>query len=273
LVEAGVVSTELVANAKRVLKQTPGKNLAEILSDMGAHEADVLPVVAEMARLPFERVDAKDMSAFDAKAVQRLGPKFCQTNVVLPLRREGSRLVVGTSSPHDVFVLDDVKRQLGVPSIKHVLVTAGDIKAVIDTLTDGEAEDYDVEEMLIDVDEDDVEVLKDQLQDADAKDADSSPVVRLVNHIIQSALKENASDIHIEPDERELKVRLRIDGVLFDLMNPPKKMHAAMTSRIKIMSNLDIAERRAAPPGRPHPGHGARSQARPARLHHPHLAR
>ncbi|MHC4589305.1 MAG: GspE/PulE family protein, partial [Planctomycetota bacterium] len=250
LVEAGVVSTELVANAKRVLKQTPGKNLAEILSDMGAHEADVLPVVAEMARLPFERVDAKDMSAFDAKAVQRLGPKFCQTNVVLPLRREGSRLVVGTSSPHDVFVLDDVKRQLGVPSIKHVLVTAGDIKAVIDTLTDGEAEDYDVEEMLIDVDEDDVEVLKDQLQDADAKDADSSPVVRLVNHIIQSALKENASDIHIEPDERELKVRLRIDGVLFDLMNPPKKMHAAMTSRIKIMSNLDIAERRLPQDGR-----------------------
>ena len=106
---------------------------------MGAHEADVLPVVAELARLPFVRVDAKDMSAFDAKAVQRLGPKFCQNNLVLPLGREGSRLVVGTSSPHDVFVLDDVKRQLGVPSIKHVLVTAGDIKAVIDTLTDGEA--------------------------------------------------------------------------------------------------------------------------------------
>jgi type IV pilus assembly protein PilB len=250
LVEAGVVSSEMMANAKRVLKQTPGKHLAEVLTEMGAHEADVLPVVAELARLPFERVNAKDMSAFDAKAVQRLGPKFCQTNLVLPLRREGSRLVVGTASPHDVFVLDDVKRQLGVPTVKHVLVTTGDIKAVIDTLTDGEAEDYDVEEMLIDVDEDDVEVMKEQLQDADAKDADSSPVVRLVNHIIQSALKESASDIHIEPDERDLKVRLRIDGVLFDLMNPPKKMHAAMTSRIKIMSNLDIAERRLPQDGR-----------------------
>jgi hypothetical protein len=81
LVEAGVVSSEMMANAKRVLKQTPGKHLAEVLTEMGAHEADVLPVVAELARLPFERVNAKDMSAFDAKAVQRLGPKFCQTNL------------------------------------------------------------------------------------------------------------------------------------------------------------------------------------------------
>jgi type IV pilus assembly protein PilB len=250
LVEAGVVSSEMLANAQRVLKQTPGKHLAEILSDMGVHESDLQPLVAEQARLPFERVDASNIRNFDAKAVHRLGPKYCMNNLVLPLRREGSRYVVGTVSPHDVFVLDDVKRQLGAPTIKQVLVTAGDIKAVIDTLTDGESEDYDVEEMLVDVDEDDVEVMKEELSDADAKDAESSPVVRLVNHIIQSALKEGASDIHIEPDEKDLKVRLRIDGVLFDLMNPPKKMHAAMTSRIKIMSNLDIAERRLPQDGR-----------------------
>jgi type IV pilus assembly protein PilB len=250
LTEAGVVSAEMLANAQRVLKQTPGKHLADVLTDMGAHEADVQPIVAEQARLPFERVDPSNIRNFDVKAVHRLSPKYCMNNLVLPLRREGSRLVVGTVSPHDVFVLDDVKRQLGAPTIKQVLLTAGDIKAVIDTLTDGEAEDYDVEEMLIDVDEDDVEVMKEELSDADAKDAESSPVVRLVNHIIQSALKEGASDIHIEPDERELKVRLRIDGVLFDLMNPPKKMHPAMTSRLKIMSNLDIAERRLPQDGR-----------------------
>jgi type IV pilus assembly protein PilB len=250
LLAAGVVSPEILANAQRVLKQTPGKHLAEILMDMGVHEGDVQPLVAEQARLPFERVDPSNIRNFDAKAVHRLGPKYCMTNLILPLRREGSRLVVGTVSPHDVFVLDDVKRQLGAPTIKQVLVTTGDIKAVIDTLTDGESEDYDVEEMLVDVDEDDVEVIKEQMSDADAKDAESSPVVRLVNHIIQSALKEGASDIHIEPDERDLKVRLRIDGVLFDLMNPPKKMHAAMTSRIKIMSNLDIAERRLPQDGR-----------------------
>ncbi len=250
LVNAGVISAEMVASAQRVAKQSPGKSVADILIDMGADEADILEVVAQYARLPFERVDANDMAGFEAKAVQRLTPKFCQQNRVLPLRREGSRLVVGTASPDDVFVLDDIKRQLGVPAVKHVLVPASDIKAVIDTLTEGEAEDYDVEEMLVDVDEDDVEVRESDLQDADIKDADSSPVVRLVNHLIQSALKEGASDIHIEPGEKDMKVRLRIDGVLFDLMNPPKKMHASITSRIKIMANLDIAERRLPQDGR-----------------------
>jgi len=81
-------------------------------------------------------------------------------------------------------------------------------------------------------------------------EAESSPIVRYVNHIIQTALKEGASDIHIEPDEKTLKVRFRIDGILFESMSPPKKMHAAITSRLKIMANLDIAERRLPQDGR-----------------------
>ncbi len=250
LIESGVISTEMVTSAQRVMKQSPGRNLGDILVDMGADEPDVLKIVAEHSRLPFERVDANAADAYEARAVQRLTPKYCQTNRALPLRREGARLVVGTAGPDDVFVLDDIKRLLGVPSIKHVLVPATDIRAVVDSLTDGEAEDYDVEEMLVDIEEDDIEVKSDEVNDADAKDADSSPVVRLVNHLIQAALKEGASDIHVEPGEKDLKVRFRIDGILFDFMNPPKKMHAAMVSRIKIMANLDIAERRLPQDGR-----------------------
>ena len=250
LIEAGVIDTEMVSNAQRVMKQTPGRNLGDILVDMGVDEADVLKTVAEYSRLPFERVDVNANDSYDAKGVHRLTPKFCQTNRALPLRREGTRLVVGTASPDDVFVLDDIKRRLGVSSIKHVLVPSTDIRAVVDALTDGEAEDYDVEGMLVDIEEDDIEVRHDEIDDDDAKDADSSPVVRLVNHLIQGALKEGASDIHIEPGEKDLKVRFRIDGILFDFMNPPKKMHAAMISRIKIMSNLDIAERRLPQDGR-----------------------
>ncbi len=250
LIESGVISTEMVTSAQRVMKQSPGRNLGDILVDMGADEPDVLKIVAEHSRLPFERVDANAADAYEAKAVHRLTPKYCQTNRALPLRREGARLVVGTAGPDDVFVLDDIKRLLGVPSIKHVLVPATDIRAVVDSLTDGEAEDYDVEGMLVDIEEDDIEVKSDEVNDADAKDADSSPVVRLVNHLIQAALKEGASDIHVEPGEKDLKVRFRIDGILFDFMNPPKKMHAAMVSRIKIMSNLDIAERRLPQDGR-----------------------
>jgi type IV pilus assembly protein PilB len=109
----------------------------------------------------------------------------------------------------------------------------------------------DLESILANVDDDDVAVEKDNANERDLDgEAESSPIVRYVNHIIQSAVKEGASDIHIEPDEKVMKVRFRIDGVLFEMMTPPRKMHAALTSRIKIMSNLDIAERRLPQDGR-----------------------
>ncbi len=102
-----------------------------------------------------------------------------------------------------------------------------------------------------DYEEDDVEFEKREESETDLEaEAESSPVVRYVNHIIQTALQEGASDIHIEPGEKHLKVRLRIDGILYEAMNPPKKMHAALTSRLKIMANLDIAERRLPQDGR-----------------------
>jgi type IV pilus assembly protein PilB len=250
LVERGVITTEQLASAQRVMKQTPGKRISQVLIETGVDEIGVQQVVAELNRLPFERISPEDDHAYDLKALNKLSQEFCKTQLVMPLRREGARLVVGTVNPDDVFLLDDVKRRLGVASIKHVLVTGYDIRGVIELLGEAEAEDVDVDEILADVDEDDVEVVKDDADDADVSDAESSPVVRYVNHIIQTAVKEGASDIHVEPEEKSLKVRFRIDGVLFEMMSPPRKMHAALTSRIKIMANLDIAERRLPQDGR-----------------------
>ncbi len=250
LLDRGVVESEQLDAAQRVLKQTPGRHLSEILIEMGVDEAAVQEAVASESRLPFARAEVNDSDSFDAKLLNRLGPEYCKENLVLPLRREGSRLLIGTASPDDVFLLDDVKRRLGVTSVKHVLVTAGDIRGIVEAMTEDDADDYNVDEILSDVDEDDVEVVQDEEDDADIQEAASSPVIRFVNHIIQSAMKESASDIHIEPEEKALRVRFRIDGVLFDVMNPPKRMHAAITSRIKIMANLDIAERRLPQDGR-----------------------
>ena len=250
LVERGIISNQQLANAERVIKQTPGRRLAQVLVEMGADEAHIQAAVAAISRLPFQRVDPEDHESFDLKSINKLGPEYCKTNYVMPLRREGSRLLVGTVNPDDVFRLDDVKRRLGVPAVKHVLVTSQDIFAVVDSLNEQvEADEFDVDDILADVDEDDVEVLR-QDEEEDDDGSDSSPVVRYVNHIIQTALKEGASDIHIEPDEKKLKVRFRIDGVLFEMMNPPRKMHASLTSRVKIMANLDIAERRLPQDGR-----------------------
>jgi len=251
LLERGIVDPERLSTAQRVLKQTPGKRLAALLVEMGTDEAAVQSAVASLARIPFERIDLRHAGSFDERAIARLGADFCREHLVLPLRNEGTRLVVGTVQPDDVFLLDEVKRRLGLAAVKHVLVTGADVAAALQTLTEANAEEIDVDDILANVDEDDVEVEK----EADAGDgieaeAESSPVVRYVNHIIQTAVKEGASDIHIEPDDRTLKVRFRIDGVLFEAMNPPRKMHAALTSRIKIMANLDIAERRMPQDGR-----------------------
>jgi type IV pilus assembly protein PilB len=250
LLRQGVVTGEQIATGERVAKQTPGKPMSQILIELGVDEVGVQEAVARLARLPFERIDANSPKALEHKAFTRLGAEFCKAQLVLPLRREGARLVVGTTSPDDVFLLDDVKRRLGVASVKHVLVTARDIYNLIEGLDEAKTDEYDVDQILADVDVDDVEVEKDVANESDLEDAESSPVVRYVNHIIQTAVKEGASDIHIEPEDKALKVRFRIDGVLFEMMNPPKKMHAALTSRIKIMANLDIAERRLPQDGR-----------------------
>ena len=245
-----VITTEQLASAKRVLKQTPGKRLPLILIEMGIEEAGIRQVEAELARLPFERVKSGDPGAYDFKGLSRLGSEFCKENLVLPLRREPGCVTIGSANPHDLFLLDDVRRKLGVQAIRHVLVPASDIRNLIESQSEKDIQEYNVDEILADVDEDDVAVVQDEAADADMEDAESSPVVRYVNHIIQTAVKEGASDIHIEPEEKTLKVRFRIDGVLFEMMNPPRKMHAAITSRLKIMANLDIAERRLPQDGR-----------------------
>ncbi len=256
LAERGIATAEQLLAAERLRKQAPGRNLVEILKEQGVDERAAQSVVAELARMTFESIDPKAPNCFDRALVSSLSAEFCRTHHVLPLRREGGRVVVATASPEDVFLLDEVKRRLGVPAVRHVLSTAGDIAGALQQANEAaersKSDDFDLESILAGVgDEDEVEVEKEDVNERDFEaEAESSPVVKYVNHIIQVALKEGASDIHIEPDEKVLKVRMRIDGVLFEMLTPPRKMHAALTSRIKIMSNLDIAERRLPQDGR-----------------------
>ena len=246
---AGTLDAASLETARRLTEESGGRSMASVLLEMGIEEQAIQSAVAEQAQIPFLRIDADTV---DRASLQRLGADFCRDRLVVPVQSEGARTIVGTTVPDDVFLLDDVKRRLGISVVRHVLVCAGDVeKAILAIEGGGDNAVSDVEAILADVDEDDVEVEK---QDDEATDleseAESSPVVRYVNHIIQSALKEGASDIHIEPGEKTLKVRLRIDGILFEMMSPPRKMHGALTSRIKIMANLDIAERRLPQDGR-----------------------
>jgi len=252
LLASGAATQQQVTSAKTVLKQSPGQRLVDVLIEQGADEAAIQRIVAETARLPFERVDTSKIDeSVDGALVQRLSTTYCKEHRVLPLRREGMRVVLGVTHPENVFLLDDVRRRLGVAALKVVVVTSGDITATLEQFGETQTDDVDVDEILSDIDEDDVQLQKSEQQEVDLeKQAGESPVIRYVNFILQTASKEGASDIHIEPQEGRLKVRFRIDGVLFEMMNPPAAMAAAITSRLKIMANLDISERRLPQDGR-----------------------
>ena len=255
LVGRDCVPAEAITAAQQVLRQSPGRRLTDILVEQGADEAAVQEVVADLAGITFERVDlsAGLEGGFDGMLLQRLGVDFCKARGVLPLRTEGSRVVVGVTRADDVVLVDEVKSKLGVASIKLVLVTASDVRGALELTGEVESEDVDVNELLAGVDEADVEVSESK---SDAHEVDleqqagESPVIRYVNYIIQSAVKEGASDIHVEPQEKKIRVRFRMDGVLFEMMQPPVSMAAAIVSRLKIMADLDISERRVPQDGR-----------------------
>ncbi|MFK7884432.1 MAG: GspE/PulE family protein [Phycisphaerales bacterium] len=254
LLETETITRGEMTAADQVLSQSPGRSLISILIEQGADEAPIQAIIAEMAGVPFQRVDLQAGldGGFDGKMLQRLGADFCKSNLVLPLRVDGTRVVIGCTEPDNVFLIDEIRTRLSVPSVKIVLITAGDIKGALELIGEDTSDSDDISEILADVDEGDVEVSREESAEAvdlEAR-AGESPVIRYVNYIIQAAVKEGASDIHVEPGEKKLKVRFRIDGVLFEMMNPPPGMSAAIVSRLKIMADLDISERRVPQDGR-----------------------
>ncbi|MEX0743967.1 MAG: ATPase, T2SS/T4P/T4SS family [Phycisphaeraceae bacterium] len=249
LLEAGAITANQLGIARAALKAAPARGLAALLIEGGADEALVQQAAAGLAGMPFEAID---LGAVDAtKQIDKLGMDFCTANGVLPLRTAGGRIVVGVTHPDNLRVLDEVRHKLG-QSVKPVVVCPSELFAFVEGRKQEEGESSaEVDEIIGDMNEDEVEVVQTQEENLDLeKMAGESPVIRLVNYLIFNAVKEGASDIHIEPQEKKLGIRYRIDGVLFDTMSPPHHMHAAIISRLKIMANLDISERRLPQDGR-----------------------
>jgi type IV pilus assembly protein PilB len=169
--------------------------------------------------------------------------------VVIPVNRAGSTLILATSDPSNNFALDDIKFLTGY-NIQPVVASEDSIKRAIDRYYD---QTSSLDDVMGDFDDSDIDLVHDA-DDVDvgelAKASEDAPVVKLVNLILTDAVKKAASDIHIEPYEKTFRVRYRIDGVLYEVMKPPMKLKNAITSRLKIMSELDIAERRLPQDGR-----------------------
>ncbi len=254
LLSRNVVNQEKLGQALAMIKSSPGRRLAEVLIEQGCEESALMICLAEVSGLSFERIDfGKGLEGgFDGQMLQRLTGDFCRSNAVIPLRTDGNRVIVATTQADNVFLLDALRERLGVASVKLVLTTSDDIRAALEVVGANKEEATDVNDILSSVDDGDVQVEETKETEAASleKDAKESPVIRYVNHILQLALQQGASDIHIEPSEKKLKVRFRIDGELYEVLNPPQSMGPALTSRIKIMANLAIDERRLPQDGR-----------------------
>ncbi len=185
----------------------------------------------------------------EADVIRHVPADIAQKYQIVPVNRAGSTLIVAMNDPSNLFAIDDLKFMTGF-NIEVVVATESAIKAAIDKYYDQSATFADVMDDLEDID---VEVVdEDESVDVHAleKATEDAPVVKLVNLILTDAIKKKASDIHIEPYEKSFRVRYRIDGVLYEVMKPPMKLRAAITSRIKIMAEMDIAERRLPQDGR-----------------------
>jgi type IV pilus assembly protein PilB len=158
--------------------------------------------------------------------------------------------VVGMPDPNNVFLLDEIRRRTRC-EVRVVVVTPTDVTRMCEQMT-ADAVNVEVDKIVKDVVDEDFQILDTIKEDVNdlAKTGNDAPIIRFVNYLVFEAIKQGASDIHIEPKDKELKIRFRIDGILFESLNMPKHMHAPVISRLKIMSNLDIAERRLPQDGR-----------------------
>ncbi|MBI5598179.1 MAG: type IV-A pilus assembly ATPase PilB [Deltaproteobacteria bacterium] len=188
----------------------------------------------------------------DPEVIKLIPEDVARKYQVLPLSRSGATLVVAMADPSNIFAIDDIKFLTGY-NVETVVASEGAIKKYIDMAYQSPELDMGMDDVLTEFDESEMEIVKEdeEVDIGDLKKAvEEAPVVKLVNFVLTDAIKKKASDIHIEPYEKSFRVRYRIDGVLQEVMKPPLKLKNAIVSRIKIMSQLDIAERRLPQDGR-----------------------
>ncbi len=226
-----------------------GETLSYTLAKLGyISDAEITDFLSSQYRLPAINLDEYEI---ETEVIKLVGREVCEKHKILPVSRSGSSLIVAMADPTNLHAIDDIKFLTGY-NVEPVIASETAIASAVDryysagpsyeeVMADFELGDEDID---FSAEEEDDNVL--ELEKA----SEDAPVVRLVNVILLNAIRKGASDIHIEPYEKKLRVRYRVDGVLHEEMAPPLKLKNALSSRLKIMSQLDIAERRLPQDGR-----------------------
>lgn len=226
------------------------RRIGELLMDLGYVEEDhVLEALGEQFGIAF---DTNITAEMDTALTTKAPLSFIREYQMVPYRQNGSAFYVAVHDPVNLLPLEDLRLLLGGPVVP-VLCRKADIQKVIDTYFDQQTDNAAdmIDTIALQSDEGEVHTLDSIESDRDLMDlANEAPIIKLINLLISGAVKERASDIHVEPFEREVRVRYRIDGVLYEKFTIPKSQQAAVTSRIKIMANMNIAEHRLPQDGR-----------------------
>jgi len=246
LLNAGVITEEQLNQALAEQKNNPGR-LGSTLVRLGFVSNEELMNFLSV-QLGTPAVDLNDIE-INPEVLKLIPANLASKHLILPINRIGSTLIVATCDPTDLSAIDDIKFITGY-NIEITIASELSLKSALDNFYQSTTM---LDEIIAEFDDSDLELIQGE-EEPDAMElrgeTEDAPVIRLVNKIMVDAIRRGASDIHIEPYETFFRVRYRIDGVLYEIMKPPMKLKNAITSRVKIMSELDIAERRLPQDGR-----------------------
>lgn len=246
LVRAGLISKDQLGRAIDAQNSNGGTLTSHIVKLGFMSEPDLASTISTQFGVPV--VELQDLE-LDGTALQLIPHNLALKHTIVPVVRKDQSLTVATADPSNITAINDIKFITGL-DVQVMVATESAIKASIEKHYE-QAVSYD---NIIDaIEEEDVEVVDtdDSVDIVELeRSTEDAPVVKLVNAILSDAIKKRASDIHLEPYEKYFRIRFRIDGVLYEIMRPPSKLKNAITSRVKIMANLDIAERRLPQDGR-----------------------
>lgn len=248
LIEDGAISEEQLQRALMEQSRT-GEKLGELLVDQGIVSGQTL--VHSLAKCMGVRGCHIRHGLIDPSLISEVGEEECEKSVVIPMFRVAGVMTVAMQDPKSLPTIDRLRRITGC-EIRPVLALEANILEYIRKYKGG---NVDVDEFLMSLGDQDLEVVeRESVDEGPETDLDKmvagSPIVNLVNIALLTAVKDGASDIHIEPDKKGTRIRYRIDGVLRDLMSPPPGMHASIVSRLKVIGKMDIAVKRLPQEGR-----------------------
>lgn len=241
------LNEEMWEDALNLQKERGGKIGDILVRFKYIKEDDLLGALCTQLDIPF--IAHIDVDGIDKGLLASIPIAFAKKFLLLPIKKENGCVVIATSNPTNLSPLDDLRIIFG-SDIRPVAALSRDIVHCINQVYDRTSNS--AEQVIEDMNGEDLGQIASELEEPEdiLEATDEAPIIRLVNSLLFQAVKEGASDIHIEPFEREISIRYRIDGILYNILSPPKRLQSSIISRIKIMASLDIAEKRLPQDGR-----------------------